>query len=133
LLEIGRIIGDFTGERMKFYGRKEVANVLRFSAVNYRAGSWFRRGTAARPGAQVDLMFIREDRMITLCEIKYSNHFAERKLVESMERKIEAVKEAFPKYGIQPVLISGKNGELSRESGYFSRVVTLDDFFSPLA
>lgn len=60
----------FAFERFCLREAKKIADVLRFSGIRYQYGPWFRHH---EPKAQVDLMFLRDDAVITLCEMKYMN------------------------------------------------------------
>lgn len=97
-------------ERFCCQHSRDIASYLKFSGIQYQAGPWFRNGSK---GAQVDLMFIRKDRMITLCEIKYADQLSSR-LMEEFENKIRVIKEQFPLYGIQKVLVVGKSPTISK-------------------
>jgi AAA+ ATPase superfamily predicted ATPase len=105
-----------------------IAAKLGFAAVSYQAGSWFSRADSS-PGAQIDLMFIRADRVITLCEIK----FRDGKIGKSVIADVQAKVASFPNpagMSIEPVLISasGVTRDLSEE-GYFVRVLSLENIF----
>ena len=66
-----------------------VAQALGFSDVNYRSGSYFQRGTSADPGYQIDLVFSRDDRVITVCEIKDGETLAAKKLSAEFDNKLK--------------------------------------------
>lgn len=104
----------------------EIASYLKFSGIQYRAGPWFRGGPK---GAQVDLMFIRKDKVITLCEIKHVDRLSSR-LTEEFERKVRVIKEHFPFHGIQKVLVLAQSTKVSRSvKQYFDEIVPSDSVF----
>lgn len=124
----------FMSYRFEQFCRKNhwiIARILGFSAVKYRSGAFFKRGSAVEgPGYQWDLVFDRADKVLTLCEIKYTNAPVGRSVIEGFERRLE--KTAIPtKKSIQRILIAvkGASPELLREP-YFDHVVTLRDIFS---
>lgn len=105
-----------------------LSNLLGFSSVKFKYGPYYRR-SSSEPGMQIDLMYKRADRVYTVCEIKYGMIPPGRDVIAECERKIAALLPE--KSSIQRVLISPNSAEKSvLESGYFSKIVTLDDIFS---
>jgi len=52
---------------------KQIKAALGISGVLTGVSSWISRGSDANPGAQIDLVIERGDRVINLCEIKFAN------------------------------------------------------------
>jgi predicted AAA+ superfamily ATPase len=101
-----------------------IARELGFEAVDYEAGPWFRSPRKGLEGVQIDLAFDRADGVITLCEMKRQTAPVGRAIIAEVERKAEALRHAYPRRTVQPVLIV--DGQVSREveaSGYFFRVL----------
>lgn len=123
----------FMSHRFEQFCRKNhwvIAKILGFSAVKYRAGAFFQRKSLdADDGFQWDLVFSRADKVLTLCEIKYTSSPVGRSVIEDCETRIEKTRIPVQK-SIQRVLISvkGASRELTEEP-YFDRIVTLKDFF----
>lgn len=107
-----------------------IADILRFSAVKYRSGSYFSRSSEREsPGYQIDLLFDRDDQVITVCEIKYSINKISRSVIQDVEQKISLLDNP-KKKSIHRVLITTNDAEDSIEAeGYFDRIITLDDLF----
>jgi len=106
-----------------------IARELGFSAVAHEAGSWFRRADQ-ESGAQIDLLFKRADRVVTLCEVKFREHVGT-EVIDEVERKVAAL-EPLGHETVERVLISALPP--SREvyqQGYFSRVLTVEDLMRP--
>ena len=81
---------------------------------------------------QIDLLYKRADRVITVCEIKHHNKKIGTHIIPEMERKCALVK--VPRgYAVEKALISlyGPDNSL-KEAGYFHYFVTLDDILSPI-
>jgi len=118
----------FAFERFCRKQHRLIAQILGFSAVHYRSGVFFNRNTNNEvPGYQFDLVFDRDDRVITLCEIKYLQRKASTKVVAEFARKLEY----FPnkeKKTLHKVLITseGADQSLIRKS-YFDRIITLEE------
>lgn len=108
-----------------------IARALGFSAVRYRSGVYFSRSTiAGEPGFQIDLLFDRDDNVITLCEIRYLRGKVSSKVIQEVEKKLELMP-YLKKKTIEKVLICTYGGEASLlKSHYFDRILTLADLFS---
>jgi hypothetical protein len=85
----------------------EIATFLRFSGISFKSGSWFRSSGKIGKSAQIDLLFQRQDKVVTLCEIKYVQSLSSQKVVHDLQNKIRILQEYFPAYGIQKVLLLG--------------------------
>ncbi|MCP4602900.1 MAG: AAA family ATPase [Proteobacteria bacterium] len=106
-----------------------IADFLRFSAVDYQAGPWFQR-TEDQSGAQIDLMFIRGDGVLTVCELKYTYALKTASLIKAFEQKIETLGKPFPGRPIEKVLILGQSLKPSvKLSAYYDRIITAADLF----
>ena len=102
-----------------------LARKLGFSAVAYEYGSWFRRGDQTT-GAQVDLLFRRADRVITLCEVKFREDVG-REVIDEVERKVTALR-ALAGHPVERVLVSALPPcRKLRDEGYFSAIITAED------
>ncbi len=86
----------------------EIASYLRFSGIGFKSGSWFRSAPKDKEAAQIDLLFQRQDKVLTLCEIKYAQNFSNQKTLRDVENKVKVLQKYFPRYGIQKVLLLGK-------------------------
>jgi AAA+ ATPase superfamily predicted ATPase len=107
-----------------------IANILRFSGVNYHAGAFFNRATAAiDSGYQIDLLYDRDDHVYTVCEIKYTQAPVTSEVITEFERKLSLIPNR-DKKTIHKVLIS-VNGASQPvlDSGYFDHIITLKELF----
>lgn len=88
-----------------------------------RASPYFGKTDA---GFQIDLLYLRNDNVITLCEIKYFNGPVSTKVIPEVERKIQLLD--VPRgYTVEKALISLYGGDQSlKDSGYFHHDI---DFF----
>lgn len=110
---------------------RAIAKVLGFSAVKYKSGAYFNRATEQQSsGYQIDLLFDRNDNVITVCEIKYHAAPVGVSVIAEMERKLELFSHNKRKT-VERVLISAEGAEPSlMRRAYFDRILTLDDFFA---
>lgn len=107
---------------------RRIAERLGFGAVNFEAGSWFSK-SADGAGAQIDLLFLRADRVATVCEIRFQAAKIGKGIVREIDQKVQTLR--VPRgYTVERVLISASpiTADLERE-GYFNRVLYLDDLF----
>jgi len=76
---------------------------------------------------QIDLLYKRADRVITVCEIKHQNKKIATDIIPEMQRKCALLK-APRGYALEKALISlyGPDNSL-KDTGYFHHFVTLDD------
>jgi len=109
---------------------KQIKKALGISGVSTITSSW--RSSNSKPGAQVDLVIRRKDRVTNLCEIKYVNKpfVIDKKYADVLHnKKVAFIEETGIKYGIHLTMITTHG--ISR-SGYISSItseVLLDDFF----
>ena len=75
-------------------------------------------------GYQYDLVYIRSDDVIIVCEAKYLSEAPSTVLIREMEEKIK--KTPFPRgVTVEKVLISNREASPAlKESGYFHRLLT---------
>ncbi|MBI1870687.1 MAG: AAA family ATPase [Chlamydiae bacterium] len=92
----------------------EIATALRFSGIGFKSGSWFRSSKRNGESAQIDLLFQRQDKVLTLCEIKYVQSLSGQKMIRDLENKIKVLQKYFPSYGIQKVLLLGRKISVGR-------------------
>lgn len=120
----------FSFERFCRHNHHIIAKLLGFSAVRYRSGPYFSRSTTkSESGYQLDLIFERDDNVITLCEIKYIRGKVPLKVIHEFEKKLKLFPFSNEKT-IQKVLICTFGAEQSViNRGYFDAILTLEDLF----
>lgn len=101
-----------------------IAKKLGFEAVEYQAGAFFNKQLLGT-GFQIDLLFDRKDRVITVCELKYNVNPITTSVVSQFEKKIERISKK-KNQSIQRVLIAAGGAEPSVRN-YFDRILTLED------
>ncbi|MEA1910281.1 MAG: hypothetical protein U9N32_01230, partial [Spirochaetota bacterium] len=92
---------------------KKIAEILGFSEIIYRSGPYFRASKGGAPGIQIDLIFDRDDNVLSLCEIKTSRSVIGTSVIEEIELKRAILQKKYPRHTIQPVLIY--DGRISRD------------------
>lgn len=92
-------------ERFVRKNNRLIADFLRFSGISYGAGSWFSLRDSELAGVQVDLMFLRKDKVITMCEVKAGSTLNSNRIADALVRKEQALSKYFPGYAVQRVLV----------------------------
>jgi AAA+ ATPase superfamily predicted ATPase len=108
-----------------------LAKILGFSGVKYKAGVFYNRAAINdNKGYQIDLLFDRNDHVITLCEIKYLQGKVGTRVIDEFERKLERFDNKKNKT-IHKVLITAEGADKALVNRhYFDVILTLDDLFS---
>jgi hypothetical protein len=103
-----------------------LAKIMGFESHVIHFGPYFKRGDE---GFQVDLIFVRNDRVITVCEIKFYDKPVPITVVHEMDKKCRLI--AIPKgYTLEKALISRAGPEKAlRELEYFHHYVEVSDLF----
>ena len=105
-----------------------LAKHLGFSAVQYQVGSWY--GGKFDSKTQIDMMYIRADRVIVICEMKYQSAPIGKKIIEEVEEKVRRYpnKKGFT---IERVLVTLSNPTQDLlDEEYFTRIVTVEELMS---
>jgi len=115
-------------ELLCFNHSSEIATALGFSAVRYQAGPYFKqKANGELTGVQLDLVFKREDKVFTVCEVKYQSGTVGLDAAKQLDKAIASVGE-FKNKTVQKVLISGGAVSRNLEDGiHFSKVLTSED------
>ncbi|MCR5322162.1 MAG: ATP-binding protein [Lachnospiraceae bacterium] len=121
-------------ERVCFDHINEMKTGLGISGVLTEVHSWANRGDklSGVKGTQIDMVIVRNDRIINLCEMKYSiNEYSYTgKDDESLRNKIVSLKTVTKtKYSIHPVLVTTYGLKNGMYSGKIQAVITADDLF----
>ena len=119
-------------ERFCRKSHRQIATLLGFSGVKYRAGPYFSRKIAEEePGFQIDLLFDRDDKVLTICEVKYTQTPILSKVIDDFEKKLQLQPNTRNKT-IQKVLIANRGADIGlQRRAYFDAMIQVDDFFSP--
>ena len=95
---------------------------------------WFTRGDEELgiSGAQIDLLIERRDRIINICEIKFSSDefIIDKEYDHKLRNKIEAFKRnTSTKYGLQLTMITTYGVKNNKYSSIMGNQITLEDLF----
>ena len=104
-----------------------LADKMNFSDQVINFGPFYKKGDK---NFQIDLLFLRADKTITLCEMKYHDRPINTKIISEVNRKCELL--SVPRgFSIERALVSlhGADRPL-RDSEYFHHEISLKDFFN---
>lgn len=107
---------------------------LGISGILSQVNSWYCSADEEKGifGSQIDLLIVRNDRVINLCEMKYSGteYIMSEKVEQAMRRKAHDLAAATgTKYAIYPTLITTYGVVENSHSGNLQAVVTMGDLF----
>ena len=112
-----------------------IAHILGFSGIRFTVGPYFTPSSAPRlrgagavrraePGVQIDLLFDRPDRVLTVCELKYCDGPIGLEVIPEMKRKLRLLERVAGRKTLQPVLIVRDRASQDLiDSGYFYRII----------
>ena len=120
-------------ENVCFQHIPQIKSALGISGVTTSESAWFQHGDENTPGAQIDLIIDRRDRVVNLCEMKFTgdpyqistqDHFR-------LVRRQQALTPLIPrKSAIHHTLITTYGLERNMYFGDYLHVVTLEDLFA---
>ena len=112
----------------------EIKEKLGISGVLTQVNSWSCKADPDKGlfGSQIDLLIVRKDQIIDLCEMKYadSGYLINEKTDQSLRCKISDLQRSIPaKYTIHPILVTCYGLVENTYSQNVQAVITLDDLF----
>jgi len=86
-------------------------------------------------GSQIDLLIVRRDMVIDVCEMKYSigEYNVTKKDDDAIRRKIsDFITATGTKYAVHPILVASNGMAYGKYSGTFQMCITADDLFKEI-
>lgn len=123
---------DLAFERVCMAHIPQIKQALHIDRIHTEYYSW-RSKIDAKPQSQIDLLIERADRMINLCEIKYSSEYytITQKEKENILRRISSFRaETQCKLGIMPTLITTYGLNRNKHSDCIKAELCLNDLFT---
>ncbi len=111
----------------------QIKKALGIAAVNTVEFSWRAEGTDEYPGAQIDLIIRRADRVINICEMKFciGDYLLDKVDDASLRNKISAYQRLTRcKEAIHPILVTTYGLIPNKYSHNIQKTVTMDDLFA---
>jgi len=110
----------------------QIKQRLGISGVLSEEYSWSSKGDDTNKGAQINLIIDRRDRVLNLCEMKFSisEYEITKSYDENLRNKIDVFRrETNCKYSIQTTMITSYGVKKNKYSSMIQSQVTLDDLF----
>ena len=109
---------------------QQIKHALRIDAISTLSYSW--RSKTAKPAAQIDIIIERADRIVNICEVKYSQ--SEYELNKEEYDKIQKrcrtfIQETGLRHAPWITMITTDGVAKGKYSGMIQSQVTLDDLF----
>ena len=122
-------------ERICLMHIQAIKNKLGITGVITEINSWYCKADPDKGifGSQIDLLIVRRDQVINLCEMKYSNsdYTVTKAVDQDIRRKIYDLQTATgTRYAIYPTLITTYGIVDNACSGDIQSIVTMDDLFA---
>ena len=120
----------FAFENVCFTHISMLKRALGIPAVDIEYSPWHSR--ISSPGAQIDLVIDRSDRVINLCEMKFSLDLFEVKRDYDMNLRHKVatfIEETHCRKSVHPVLVTTFGIKKNAYSDFFQNVITMDDLF----
>ena len=90
------------------------------------------KGTEEKEGAQIDLLIIRNDNVVNLCEMKFASapYIISKEEEQRLRHRIEALKTTLsPKQSIHLTMITTYGVAYGKHSGIVQKEVKMEDLF----
>ena len=111
----------------------QIRRALEIGGVKASVSAWYVPGTAQKAGVQVDLLILRDDNVVNLCEMKFcSSYYAIDKEEEAkMLYRVEMLRRTLStRQTVHLTLITTYGLVHGKHSGKVQKVVTIDDLFT---
>lgn len=110
----------------------QIKKKLGISGIMSEISSWSKQGTSDEAGAQIDMLIDRRDRVINICEIKFSTREYEidKKYDMFLKNKVDVFRETTSTTKtLLLTMITTYGIKKNMYSNYVSKVVCMDDLF----
>ena len=130
-----RAWAGFTFEQLCLYHIEQIRRKIGISAVQCGISAWFHKSEEGEKtrGAQIDLLIDRRDRVINVCEMKYSiNDFViDKSYADQLRNKIEMFRrESGTRNALHLTMVTTYGLKPNMYSNMVQSEVTLDDLFA---
>ena len=112
---------------------QQIKHALGIEGVKSSISAWVVKGDDAKTGAQVDMLIMRDDNIVNLCEMKFTStpYSIDKEEEAKMLHRVGLLKESLSsKQTTHLTLISTYGLVQGKHSGKVQKVITCDDLFS---
>lgn len=111
---------------------RQIKQALGISGVRTEISAWSVRGGDEAEGSQIDMLIIRDDRIVNLCEMKFAagEYVIDKDEEQKLRRRIEALASTLsPRQSIHLTLITTFGLAYGKHSGVVQKQVVMEDLF----
>jgi predicted AAA+ superfamily ATPase len=111
---------------------QQIKQALGVAGVKTSLSAWSVKGTEEKEGAQIDLLIIRNDNVVNLCEMKFASapYIISKEEEQRLRHRIEALKATLsPKQSIHLTMITTYGVAYGKHSGIVQKEVKMEDLF----
>lgn len=110
----------------------QMLKALEIGGVKSTVSAWAIKGNDGHTGAQIDLLIMRADNVVNLCEMKFAStpYTIDKEESEKLQVRIESLKETLSaKQTIHLTMVTTFGIDYGKHSGMVQRQILMDDLF----
>ena len=110
----------------------QIKRALEIGGVKSSLSAWNVKGDDVQKGAQIDLLILRNDRVVNLCEMKFAGgaYSIDKDEEVKLRNRIETLKKTLsPKQTVHLTFVTTYGVAYGKHSGIVQKQVTMDDLF----
>ena len=110
----------------------QVKRALEIGGVRSSLSAWSVKGDDTKEGVQIDLLIVRDDNVVNLCEMKFAGdvYSIDKDEEAKLRNRIEMLKNTLtPKQTIHLTMVTTYGVAYGKHSGIVQKQVTMDDLF----
>jgi hypothetical protein len=111
----------------------QIKHALEIGGVKSSISAWIVKGDETKSGGQVDLLIVRDDNIVNLCEMKFSGspYSIDKEEEAKMLHRVDLLKETLSsKQKVHLILVTTFGLVYGKHIGKIQKVITIDDLFS---
>ena len=111
---------------------QQIKQALGVAGVKTSISAWNVKGTEKKEGTQIDLLIIRNDNVVNLCEMKFASapYTISKEEEQRLRHRIECLKATLsPKQSIHLTMITTYGVAYGKHSGIVQKEVKMEDLF----
>ena len=111
----------------------QMLKALEIGGVKTSVSAWVVKGDDGHAGSQIDLLIMRADNVVNLCEMKFTStsYTIDKDEVQKLQKRIESLKMTLKtKQTVHLTMVTTYGITYGKHSGIVQRQIMMDDLFS---
>lgn len=111
----------------------EIKRALQIAGVQSSLSAWSIKGDDEKDGAQIDLLIVRNDNVVNLCEMKFAQapYVIDKEEEAKLRRRVEMLRSTLsPRQTIHLTMITTYGVAYGKHSGIVQKEIRIDDLFA---